>query len=129
MLAQETTEMVHGRKLVPAPSAAYHLVYPITIPASAVRHAQTAAKVLFDSDYSSINVSDLLSALESDPKLVYIDKGEIFSVPFIKMGPSAAFFGSVCEFHRCSRVTVSILTTGFRSCGQKPRKIQWLEVE
>jgi len=98
VLAQETTEMVHGRKLVPVPSAAYHLVYPITIPASAVRHAQTAAKVLFDSNYSSINVSDLLSALESDPKLVYIDKDEIFSVPFIKMGPSATFFGSVCKF-------------------------------
>ena len=90
--------MVHGRKSVPIPSAAQDLVYPTTIPASAVRHAQTAAKVLFESDYSSINVSDLLSALESDPKLVYIDKDEMFSVPFIKMGPSATFFGSVCEF-------------------------------
>lgn len=68
------------------------------ISASAVRHAQTAAKVLFDSDYSSINVSDLLSALESDPKLVYVDKGEMFSVPLIKIGASATFFGSVCEF-------------------------------
>ena len=90
--------MVHGRKFVPVPPAAYHLVYLITIPASAVRHAQTATKVLFDSDYSSINVSDLLSALESDPKLVYIDKNEMFSVPFIKIGPSATFFGSICEF-------------------------------
>ena len=90
--------MVHGRKLVPVPSAAHRLVYPIAIPASAVRHAQTAAKVLFDSDYSSINVSDLLSALESDPKLVYIDRDEMFSVPFIKMGPSTAFFGSACGF-------------------------------
>jgi len=89
--------MVHGRKLVPVQSTAYHLIYPITIPASAIRHAQTAAKVLFDSDYSSINVSDLLSALESDPKLVYVDKDEMFSVPFIKLGPSTAFFGSVCE--------------------------------
>ena len=62
-----------------------------------MRHAQTAAKVLFDSDYSSINVSDLLSALESDPKLVYVDEGEIFSAPLIKMGASTAFFGSVCE--------------------------------
>ena len=68
------------------------------ISVSAVKHAQTAAKVLFDSDYSSINVSDVLSALESDPKLVYVDKGEMFSVPLIKMGASAAFFGSVCEF-------------------------------
>ncbi|KAF9784313.1 hypothetical protein BJ322DRAFT_1064083 [Thelephora terrestris] len=75
VLAGETTEMVHGP--------------------SAVRDAQTAAKVLFDSDYSSINVSDLLSALESDPKLVYVDKGEIFSVPLIKMGASTTFFGSV----------------------------------
>lgn len=75
VLAEETTEMVHGP--------------------SAVKHAQTAAKVLFDSDYSSINVSDLLSALESDPKLVYVDKGEMFSVPLIKMGASAAFFGSI----------------------------------
>lgn len=66
--------------------------------ASAVRHAQTASRVLFDSDYSSINVSDLLSALESDPKLVYVDKGEMFSVPLIKIGASAAFFGSVCGF-------------------------------
>jgi hypothetical protein len=63
-----------------------------------VRHAQTAAKVLFDSDYSSIKVSDLLSALESDPKLVYVDKDEVFSVPLIKVGACTAFFGSVCEF-------------------------------
>ena len=63
-----------------------------------MRHAQTATKVLFDSDYTSINVSDLLSALESDPKLMYVDKGEAFSVPLIKMRASTAFFGSVCEF-------------------------------
>lgn len=63
-----------------------------------MKHAQTAAKVLFDSDYSSINVSDLLCALESDPKLVYVDKGEMFSVPLIKIGASTAFFGSICKF-------------------------------
>jgi hypothetical protein len=90
--------MVHGRKLVPAPPSAQHRIQSITISASAVRHAQTAAKVLFDSDYSSINVSDLLSALQPDPKLVYVDKGEMFSVPLIKVGASAPFFGSVCEF-------------------------------
>lgn len=90
--------MVHGRKLVPAPPSAQCLVYPIAISASAVRHAQIAAKVLFDSDYSSINVSDLLSALESDPKLVYVGKDEMFSVPLIKIGASTAFLGSVCEF-------------------------------
>jgi len=71
-----------------------------------VKHAQTAAKVLFDSDYSSINVSDLLRALESDPKLAYVVKDEMFSVPLIKMGASATFFGSVCKFLppiRCER--------------------------
>lgn len=68
------------------------------VSASAVKHAQTAAKVLFDSDYSSINVSDVLSALESDSKLVYVDEGEIFSIPLIKIRASAAFFGSVCGF-------------------------------
>jgi hypothetical protein len=74
-----------------------------------VRDAQTAAKVLFDSDYSSINVSDLLSALESDPKLVYVDKGEIFSVPLIKMGASTTFFGSVCEFRHGSDASAPFL--------------------
>jgi hypothetical protein len=76
--------------------------------ASAVRHAQTATKVLFDSDYSAINVSGLLSALESDQKLVYVDKSEMFSVPLIKLRASTAFFGSVCEFSpsiRCERVS------------------------
>ena len=29
---------------------------------------------------------------------MYVDKGEMFSVPLIKIGASAAFFGSVCEF-------------------------------
>ena len=37
---------------------------------------------------------------------MYVDKGEMFSVPLIKMSVSAAFFGSVCEFSlsiRCVR--------------------------
>ena len=76
-----------------------------------MRHAKTAAQVLFDSDYSSINISDLLSALESDPKLVYVEKGEIFSVPLIKLGASSAFFGSVCEFS--SSANAPFLTNPF----------------
>jgi hypothetical protein len=83
---------------LPSPLRLSIAVELITLSASAVRHAQTAAQVLFDSNYSSINVLDLLSALESDPKLVYVDKGEMFSVPLIKMGASADFFGSICEF-------------------------------
>ena len=96
---------------------------------SAVRHAQTAAKILFDSDYSSINVSDLLSALESDPKLVYVDKGEMFSVPLIKVGASTALFGSVCEFPspiRCARLHSQQRSL---SGGKKSGKIQRFEIE
>jgi len=29
---------------------------------------------------------------------VHVDKGEMFSVPLIKIGASITFFGSVCEF-------------------------------
>ena len=29
---------------------------------------------------------------------MYVDKGEVLSVPLIKMEASTAFFGSICEF-------------------------------
>lgn len=93
-----------------------------------MKHAQTAAQVLFDSNYSSINVSDLLSALESDPKLVYVDKVEMFSVPLIKMGTSVAFFGSVCE-HPESNATRFFSQTYFHSRGEKSDQVQRREVE
>lgn len=96
---------------------------------SAVKQAQTAAKVLFDSDYSSINVSDLLSALESDSKLVYVEADEMFTVPLIKMGASTAFFGSVCELSPSIRSRRNFSHECTFSSGEESDKIQWFEIE
>lgn len=65
-------------------------------PDAAVKQARSATKVLFDSDYSSINVSEVLSAMESDPKMVYVTESELLSTPIIKLGVAFEFFTSMC---------------------------------
>jgi hypothetical protein len=36
-------------------------------------------KILFDSDYSQLNAEDVISALADDPRLVFVDKEQLFA--------------------------------------------------
>lgn len=63
-----------------------------------MKQARSATKVLFDSDYSSVDVPEVLSALESDPKMVYVTRSELQSTPVIKLCVAFEFLTSICTF-------------------------------
>jgi hypothetical protein len=75
------------------------LVTYTSMTGAAVKQARSATKVLFDSDYASVDVPEFLSAMEADPKMVYLDESELFTTPLIKLGVAVEFFTSICACH------------------------------
>jgi len=74
-LAEEVTELIHGP--------------------TAVKHAKGATKFLFDSDYSSIHIPDIVRALDGDPKLHVLNETDMLTTPIIKLGVALKLFTSI----------------------------------
>ncbi|KAK2463252.1 hypothetical protein APHAL10511_004907 [Amanita phalloides] len=73
-LAAEVTEMVHGRE--------------------GLIHAETMTKLLFDSDYCTMQADRVIGALKNDPRLVLVDEYDMFHTPLPKLAASHGLVAS-----------------------------------
>ena len=65
-----------------------------------LHRAQIVTKLLFDCDYSQLKAEDVISALEDDPRLVYVDKKQLFAFPLTRLATTYALtpsYGKICS--------------------------------
>ncbi|KDQ21806.1 hypothetical protein BOTBODRAFT_99200 [Botryobasidium botryosum FD-172 SS1] len=65
MLASEVTELVHGEE--------------------GVKQAEATTRALFDTDPSNVRASDVIKALQNDPRLVLVPAAEVLDEPLTKL--------------------------------------------
>ncbi|KAI0757855.1 hypothetical protein BC629DRAFT_1296398 [Irpex lacteus] len=80
LLAQEVTELVHGKP--------------------AMLKAQIASKVLYESDYSTVKTEDILESLAGDSRLRLIPRQELLGTPIPKFAVQAKLVSSNSEAKR-----------------------------
>ncbi|KAI0697249.1 hypothetical protein BC835DRAFT_1473316 [Cytidiella melzeri] len=80
LLAQEVTELVHGK--------------------SAMLKAQVASRVLYESDYTTVTTEDILSSLSGDSRLQIISEEILLSTPVAKLAVQTKLVASNSEAKR-----------------------------
>jgi tyrosyl-tRNA synthetase len=73
-LADEVTQLVHSGEISASSVSFVFIQYTD----EGVRKAHETTDVLFNSDYSKVNAITLASALQGDPRLVFLDTHEMF---------------------------------------------------
>lgn len=103
LLAEEVTELVHGRMSL----RHFSSMLRASIRASAgngVARAQLATKVLYERDISTARVDDVLAALRGNPVLHVFDASEVVDVPLTKLAANLRLSASNSAFLLSSSV-------------------------
>jgi tyrosyl-tRNA synthetase len=83
-LADEVTELVHGGKSI-VTSQPLTMNFMMTSPEQAVKKAQTAAVVLYQTNPRLLKADDIISAFEGDPRFHRVKWSEIKGLPVTKL--------------------------------------------
>ena len=71
-----------------------------------VRKAQIATKVLFETGLQNVHANDIISALEGDPRLVFVEMSEILEKPLDLLASVYGLLPSRSEFFFARRGVV-----------------------
>ena len=74
--------------------------------------AQIATKVLFETGLQNVHANDIISALEGDPRLVFVERSEILEKPLDLLASVYGLLPSRSEFFFCNRRRFRLLFTG-----------------
>lgn len=70
---------------MPLPIVDISSLFSTLIPESGLLKAQTATRVLFGTDFSMTQASDITEALRGNPFLHFRDKSEVLDIPISKL--------------------------------------------
>lgn len=87
-------------------------------------HAEAMTKLLFDSDYSSLQADHIVEALKNDPRLVLIDENDILRIPLPKLAAKYGLVTSNCMHSLDISFFIPSLTR-FLSCSKDLSPSSW----
>ncbi|PFH51508.1 hypothetical protein AMATHDRAFT_2965 [Amanita thiersii Skay4041] len=98
---QEITELVHIHNTQPEKRIAQRRlaaeVTDMVHTPEGLNHAETLTKLLFDSDYSSLQASKVIHALQNDPRLVLVSEADMLQTPLPKLAAKHGLVSSNCK--------------------------------
>lgn len=59
--------------------------------------AQTLTHLLFETDYSSLTATEILTTFENDPRLVMVEEEELLELPIMKLAAKYRLVSSGCK--------------------------------
>lgn len=99
LLADEVTEMVHGRKL----NLDVQVLSLTTYTDNNLSRACITTKIIFGTDCWSLNTDEVTSAFAGDPCLIFCKDTEIFSQTVTSLASAFELVPSKCTFSTAYR--------------------------